>query len=144
MSGKRIYSAFTILMALWTFFYIKDLFVVQVTRLGKDLAVFFLPIEIKHRMIDDEFYAFMQFCKRNTPENAEIGFENIKYSLEQKYTLPWMRSNYYSQKLPYYLYPRKIYSDQTVLQEEPMYRIIYDGENEIPSFKLLYKDQVMR
>lgn len=86
----------------------------------------------KYEIIDDGFYKFMKFCVKSIPKNSDVCF--FVYPKEPLlYSPDWYLKEYYVQKCPYYLFPRRIFSSECSKNQDIDYRIIYD-----PRFRYLY------
>jgi hypothetical protein len=133
-----MYISFAI--GVWMSMYFAYLFFGQCRIMSNCLSVCFLSMEEKYKIIDGEFYLFMTYCKRNIPEHASVALANVRESQEKRFSKQWIQSEYYIQKLPYYLFPRKIYRIHDAPAGEPLYIILYDREAGGSHFELRYQE----
>jgi len=80
----------------------------------------------------------MQQCKDNIPEESSILFKTAPGKPEL-YSPLWYRKEYYVQKAPYYLYPRKVLNPRKGNYKEKDFRFIIIFNTRTGSFSLLEK-----
>lgn len=83
-----------------------------------------LSLENKYELIDGEYCRFIKFCSENIPKDEDVNFilaEAPEFGGDE-----WIEAEYYIQKAPYYLYPRKVFR---IEQRHPTdYVIEYDSK----------------
>lgn len=130
---------YIILFFFWIVFFSK-LFIAQITSTKPLISFYCLNEGQKYEFIDGIFYRFMKFSKKFIPENSDILFDVLpKEPLE--YSEQWYIKEYYMQKMPYYLFPRRIFTKNLAEKKKIDYSLVYNPESE--SFSLYHNKKLI-
>lgn len=156
---KKIFikHSYAFLFFLWLLFFVT-FFYGQLKIIPSILKLYFLSDEQKFQVIDRNYYKFMKLCKDLIPENADVIFE-LSSRQNAAYGRDWYLGQYFDQKAPYYLYPRRIYKSDWIKYEDGCflsynrhrfkweqyknieYRIVYDSLSK--QFKLFQNNKLL-
>lgn len=94
----------------WIIFSWKTIYINSAKRIALFLFSSRLSSFEKHFLFESEnYYSLILFCINSISRDNDLTFVNILSDKLPPHSPLWLKGEYYIEKAPFYLYPRKIY-----------------------------------
>ena len=118
-----------VLLIIWCLFLARTV-LFEIRVIIKDYPYLYsIDLKKKYELIDGKYYKFMNNCLKIIPKDADILFIIEPKEKVQKFmSYEWTEAEYYFQKAPYFLYPRRVFRGKNETSDLFDYRILCDIE----------------
>jgi len=129
------------IILIWIYFSIYIIYGRLPSKVKEWFILSRVPLLVKHLLLDDNFYRVMLICQEKVPPGETILFESCNRDISV-YSKEWYRDEYFIQKAPYWLYPRRVIRATDIENAEGVdFRLVFDERN--AGFKLYHKDKLV-
>lgn len=121
---------FFLMLFIWISVSIFNFYNTIFTRIYNFLSIGRLTSQKKHALLEQKnYYNLILFCIENVPKEEDITFINVLADKVPAHSPVWIKGEYYIEKAPFYLFPRKIYRQTSGLTTE--YKVYFNPQNDI-------------